>query len=255
MACLLLKESSNWVNITSAYIDFERDPTSPMTDTRIEIGSGEVKAMNYIIKETIFIVDGTPANLGVLFDQLEAEGFKVLIDTNGESAIEAIRQAQPDLILLDVKIPGMDGFEVCARLKADERTRDIPVIFMTALSEVVNEVKGLKLGAVDYITKPIRVEAMVARIYTHLSLRNQQKTLEDRNAQLQEALDSIKTLKGWLEICANCKKIRDDQGYWHQFETYIEAHSDVSFTHGICLKCIETLYGEQEWYKKAKKQE
>ncbi len=148
---------------------------------------------------TILVVDDTPANLGVLFDHLETTGFKVLIDTNGESAIETIQQVQPDLILLDVRMPGIDGFETCRRLKADERTQAIPVIFMTALTDMVDEVKGLKLGAVDYITKPIRIEVVSARLHTHLTLRSLQKRLESRNAQLQQEIEEHKRTEEALQ--------------------------------------------------------
>ncbi len=137
---------------------------------------------------TILVVDDTPANLGVLLDQLEAENFKVLIAMNGESALETISHMQPDLILLDVMMPGIDGFETCRRLKADETTQDIPVIFMTALTDVMDEVQGLKLGAVDYISKPIRIETVSARLHTHLTLRNLQKRLEFQNTQLQQEI-------------------------------------------------------------------
>jgi len=96
----------------------------------------------------------------------------------------------------------------------------------------------------DYITKPVKVEAVLARVNTHLTIRRLQKDLEEKNAQLQEAFDNIKTLKGLIPICANCKKIRDDEGYWHQVEGYIRDHSEAEFTHGICPDCAMTLYPE-----------
>jgi len=195
-------------------------------------------------RETILIVDDTPANLGVLFDCLESAGFRVLVDTNGESALEAITLTPPDLILLDVMMPGIDGFETCRRLKADKATRSIPVIFMTALSDTVDEVNGLEVGAVDYITKPVKVDVVLARINTHLTIRSLQKDLEEKNAQLQAALDNIKTLKGLIPICANCKNIRDDEGYWHLVEAYIRDRSEAEFSHGICPDCAKKLYPE-----------
>jgi DNA-binding response OmpR family regulator len=201
-------------------------------------------------RETIFIVDDEPANLALLYNSLETGGFKVFVKTNAESALEVIGQIQPDLILLDVMLPDIDGFETCRRLKADESTKDIPVIFMTALSESVDEVKGLELGAVDYITKPFQVETVLARVKTHLTLRNMQKTLEEKNAQLQKALATIKTLKGWITICANCKRVQVNPECWDQIETYIENHSEALFTHGLCPECAEKMYGEKEWYKK-----
>ena len=210
-------------------------------------------------EETILIIDDNPANLGLLFDYLETKGFKVLIDTDGESALKAISKAKPDLILLDILMPGANGYEICRRLKANFKTCDIPVIFMTALADSSDEVKGLELGAVDYITKPLHVEKVFARVTTHLTIRSLQKQLqekndklEERNDQLQEALDNIKTLTGLLPICTSCKKIRDDEGYWNQLEQYFSSRSDVLFSHGLCPDCSDALYGNQDWYKRWK---
>ena len=135
-------------------------------------------------KGTILIVDDNPTNLSVLFESLEGAGFKVLVATSGKAALEGIRQIPPDIILLDVRMPGMSGFDICRRLKANEATRDIPVVFMTALTESVDEVRGFRLGAVDYITKPINVETVLARVNTHLTIRNLQKGLQKQNAEL-----------------------------------------------------------------------
>lgn len=137
-----------------------------------------------VTRETILIVDDNPTNLSVLFDSLESVGYKVLVATNGEAAIEAVTHTEPDIILLDVRMPGIDGFETCRRLKEDKTTRDIPIIFMTALTDAVDEVMGLQLGAVDYITKPIKVEVVLARLETHLTIRNLQKSLQKQNAEL-----------------------------------------------------------------------
>lgn len=140
-------------------------------------------------KSVIVIVDDKPTNLGVLFDFLTDSGFKVLVAQDGESAIQKVEYAHPDLILLDVMMPGMDGFETCRRLKANPFTQNIPVIFMTALSETVDKVKGFNLGAVDYIIKPVQQEEVKARVTTHLALRNLQKKLQTQNAQLQQQIE------------------------------------------------------------------
>jgi CheY-like chemotaxis protein len=190
----------------------------------------------------ILIVDDNPTNLGVLFDYLKELKYRVLVDTNGESAISTVLQMPPDIVLLDVMMPGIDGFETCRRLKANEVTKDIPVIFMTALTDAVDEVKGLEVGAVDYITKPIKVEIVSARINTHLALRSTQKQLEEKNLQLQQALKNIKTLEGLIPICANCKQVRDDEGFWQQVEVYIRDHTNAKFSHSICPDCMEALY-------------
>ncbi len=135
-------------------------------------------------KSTLLIVDDIPANVSVLFDFLSASGFKVLVAQDGESALQKAFYAIPSLILLDVMMPGIDGFETCRRLKNDAKTQDIPVIFMTALADTENKVKGFELGAVDYVTKPIQQEEVLARVNTHLTIRKLQKELEAQNQEL-----------------------------------------------------------------------
>lgn len=139
-------------------------------------------------RNVILIVDDTPANLEVLFNFLADYGFKILVAEDGESAIEKAEYALPELILLDILMPGIDGFETCRRLKVNQSTRDIPVIFMTALSETVEKVKGLQVGAVDYITKPLQHEEVLARVQTHLRLRNLTKQLQAQNLQLEQEI-------------------------------------------------------------------
>ncbi|ALG67013.1 diguanylate cyclase domain-containing protein [Beggiatoa leptomitoformis] len=135
---------------------------------------------------TILIVDDVPANVGVLFDFLSSNGFEVLVARNGESALQIIETARPHLILLDIMMPGIDGFETCRRIKANKTTNEIPVIFMTALTDIVDKVKGFKLGAVDYVTKPFHQEEVLARVSTHLKIHYLQTELQDKNKELQE---------------------------------------------------------------------
>jgi two-component system sensor histidine kinase/response regulator len=134
------------------------------------------------MSETILIVDDTPANLGVLVETLGAAGYQLMVAEDGEEALAQTAQTQPDLILLDVMMPGLDGFETCRRLKARPETRDVPVLFMTALSETADKVKAFAAGGVDYITKPIEHEEALARIRTHLALRRLQRELQEQLA-------------------------------------------------------------------------
>jgi len=133
----------------------------------------------------ILVVDDTPANLGLLVDHLEARGYEVLVALGGEEALQRLRYAQPDLILLDVMMPGMDGFETCRRLKADIQTRDIPVIFMTALTDVDSKVTAFAAGGVDYVAKPFQIEELVARVRTHIALRKARIELLEQKTSLQ----------------------------------------------------------------------
>ncbi|MFN6487102.1 MULTISPECIES: response regulator [unclassified Nostoc] len=135
----------------------------------------------------ILVVDDNPANLQVLSSFLDQSSFEVWAARSGEKALQRLENDDlPDLILLDVMMPGIDGFETCKQLKNNPRVQDIPVIFMTALSETADKVKGLQLGAVDYITKPFQHEEVLVRIENHLKLRNLTKTLIAKNAELQQ---------------------------------------------------------------------
>jgi len=136
-------------------------------------------------EDVILIVDDTPTNLEVLLDLLEAAGFKVVIAEDGERAIALAEYAPPDLILLDILMPGMDGFETCRRLKANPATEEIPIIFLTAVSDNVDKVKGLNLGAVDYITKPLNHEEVLARVNTHVRLQKLTRRLTEQNERLE----------------------------------------------------------------------
>lgn len=143
--------------------------------------ASEINPQDY----NILIVDDMPANLKVLVEYLEHYGFGTRITRSGENALERVRYDQPDLILLDVLMPGMDGFETCRQLKATKSTRDIPVIFMTALTSTEDKVKGFEVGAVDYVTKPLDQEEVLARIKTHLRHHGLTLSLQEKNRQLE----------------------------------------------------------------------
>ncbi|MEA3547443.1 MAG: response regulator [Thermodesulfobacteriota bacterium] len=185
----------------------------------------------------ILVIDDQPANLKVLLPFLKQHNFEVRIAENGDRALQVLDNYQPDIILLDVMMPGIDGFETCRRIKANKETADIPVIFMTALDSVEDKVSGFEAGGVDYITKPFQQAEVLARVNTHITLRKQK-------LELEQALAEVKKLSGFLPICAFCKKIRDDEGYWQQVEQYITEHSEAIFSHGVCPTCAEEHYGD-----------
>lgn len=138
------------------------------------------------MSETILIVDDTPANLGVLVETLGAAGYRLMVAEDGEEALTQTVHTQPDLILLDVMMPGLDGFETCRLLKQRPETRDVPVLFMTALAETADKVKGFAVGAVDYLTKPIEHAEALARVRTHLTLRRLRRELAMQLAQREQ---------------------------------------------------------------------
>ncbi len=165
----------------------------------------------------VLIVDDNITNLDVLFSCLEDYGFTILVATDGESALERAEYVHPDIILLDILLPDIDGFETCRRLKTIEALKDVPVIFMTALTETADKVKGFQTGAVDYITKPLQKDEMLARIVTHLRLRELTERLEQKvqertreiisiNQQLQEEINERKRTEEQLSYQANLLK-------------------------------------------------
>lgn len=135
---------------------------------------------------SVLMVDDTPANLELLSGMLKGRGYKVRAAVSGALALQAVRNDPPDLILLDISMPEMNGYEVCAQLKADEKLKDIPVIFLSALSETIDKVKAFGAGGVDYITKPFQFEEVEARVETHLELRRQKRQLQENYTELRE---------------------------------------------------------------------
>ncbi|HXL45302.1 MAG TPA: sigma 54-interacting transcriptional regulator [Candidatus Binatia bacterium] len=141
-------------------------------------------------KPVILVADDTPVNLSVLLDLLGQSDFEVLIAEDGESALERATYARPDLILLDILMPQPDGFATCERLKAEPETRDIPVIFMTALADTIDKVRGFAVGAVDYVTKPFQPEELLARVRAQLTIRRLQSKLRESEERLSRAFES-----------------------------------------------------------------
>lgn len=133
---------------------------------------------------TILIIDDTPTNLGVMVGHLEAQGYRVLVAQDGEEGLQRAELMHPDLVLLDVMLPGPSGFEVCRRLKSRSSTHEIPVIFMTSLTGTQDKIAAFAAGAVDYVTKPLQADEVMARIDTHLKLRTAQSQLEAQNTML-----------------------------------------------------------------------
>ncbi|AFY73861.1 PAS domain S-box [Synechococcus sp. PCC 7502] len=156
--------------------------------------------MNPIKPAVIFIVEDNPDNIRVLVRVLESAGYKTLVAMDGTSGIQKITKAMPDLILLDIMMPGIDGFETCKLLKQSLITQDIPIIFMTALASVADKVKGLSLGAVDYITKPFQQEEVIARIELHIKLRQLAQTLALQNQQLKLEISRREKVEESLQI-------------------------------------------------------
>jgi two-component system, NtrC family, sensor kinase len=160
-------------------------PGNSITETTESISTESFKLF-----DTILVIDDSLTNLEVLYATLSNLGYEVLVEMDGLSAIEQVKNNPPDLILLDIMMPKIDGFETCRRLQADPETKDIPIIFMTALTDSVEKVKGLGLGAVDYITKPFQQDEVLARIQVHIKLRRLNQELDEQKQQLEERVQA-----------------------------------------------------------------
>ncbi|MBI2425719.1 MAG: response regulator [Candidatus Hydrogenedentes bacterium] len=190
----------------------------------------------------ILLVDDSPADLRLLQLIVSNHGHTPISFNSALTALEFAESASPDLILLDITMPEMSGFELYSRLKCIPALESIPTLFVSANTETFDKVHAFALGAVDYITKPYQKEEVLARINVHLSHHflkmAQARTIE----QLEAALAEVSELKGLLPICAVCKRVRDDTGYWNSIEHYISERSQAEFSHAICPACEALLY-------------
>jgi len=208
--------------------------------------------MNRFRHARILVTDDDPDMLLLTTMLLGEEGYEVMEATTASGCLEAVAAFHPDVVLLDVMLPDMSGVKVCQEIKANEATANTFVILVSGI-RVSSEyqAEGLNVGADGYIIKPIPNKEFIARVQsivrikqTEDALREKEKEQQKLIEKLQEALAEIKTLKGFIPICASCKKIRDDEGYWNQLEAYISKHTDAIFTHGICPQCAEKLKEE-----------
>lgn len=179
-------------------------------------------------RPTVLVVDDNPTNLGVLTNYLNAYGYKTPIASNGDIAVKRAKHIRPDLILLDIVMPGVDGFETCRRLKADAVTREIPVIFMTALSNPEDKVRGFEAGGVDYVIKPFHQEEVLARVATHIRIRELTTTLRERAADLARANTEIRSLNERLRA-ENRQVNADLKAAEQNYQTLVEEITDGYF--------------------------
>ena len=232
----------------------------------------------------ILVVEDSPTQAAQLQRTLAEHGYQASSVSSGQEALSHIREHRVDIVVSDIVMPEMDGYELCTQIKSDEKTKGIPVVLLTQLSDPEDIVKGLACGADNFITKPydegflltrieyilinqkLRAQAMAEMgieiffagqkhfvtsdrmqivdllLSTYEAAVRKNRELERANRELREAMGTIKALRGLIPICANCKKVRDDQGYWRQVEEYIREHTEAEFSHGLCPECVKTLY-------------
>lgn len=229
---------------------------------------------------------------------LEEAGYSIYWVTTAAKALQYLEDNSPTIIITDVMMPEMNGFEFCSKIKQDNRLRPIPVIILTTLSEPYDILKGLESGADNFITKPYEKEYLLSRIEyllvnmrlrdmadkrnpemgieiyfagkkhritserlqiidllfsTYEAIIQKNRELERLNRELKIANERIKTLTGLIPICAKCKKVRNDDGYWQEVEEYVSAATEADFTHGICTGCMKELY--PDFYEKMMKRQ
>jgi len=179
----------------------------------------------------VLIVDDAPIQLKVIIPILERQNIKASVASSGQEALDLIESEPPDLILLDIVMPEMDGYEVCSRIKNSPAHADIPILFLTGRDGSEDIIRAFDVGGADYVTKPVNPSELVARIKTHLQLGN---TI----AKLKETLEQVQMLSGLLQICSYCKNIKDEER-WVPLEDYLDSNSDARLTHCICPKCMK----------------
>jgi sigma-B regulation protein RsbU (phosphoserine phosphatase) len=194
----------------------------------------------------ILIAEDEPVSRRLLVKTLEQWGYEVVICEDGTSAWNALQAPDaPNIAVLDWMMPGMDGPEICRGVRESGAQRQPYLMLLTSRTRMQDVVAGLKAGADDYLTKPVDREELEARLSVATRVVQLQQRLADRVVELEEAISRVRQLQGLLPICAYCKRIRDDQNYWNQVESYIAEHLDVRFSHGICPSCLETVLKEE----------
>ncbi len=187
----------------------------------------------------ILIAEDDLTSRTVLEAVLKKEGHEVVTAANGGEAWALMQRSDaPSLAILDWMMPEMDGPELARRIRGHQSQRHVYIIMLTTKDDKSDIVAALEAGADDYLTKPFDTGELRARVDVGRRTIALQEALADQAEELRKALDEIKTLSGIIPICATCKKIRDDNGYWNQVEVYIRNHSDASFSHGICPDCM-----------------
>jgi DNA-binding response OmpR family regulator len=193
----------------------------------------------------ILIADDDCTSRILLEGMIRKYGHDVQVAVDGREALLALQQADaPPLAILDWMMPEMDGLEVVRGVRSRQTDRPPYIIMLTARGNKADIVTGLDAGANDYLTKPFDPGELRARVSVGCRMVQLQEELAARIDELCRAFEEIKTLHGILPICCNCKKIRDDQGYWRQVEVYFRDHADVNFSHGLCPECMNVLYPE-----------
>jgi sigma-B regulation protein RsbU (phosphoserine phosphatase) len=193
------------------------------------------------------VADDDPVARVILARALPAWAIEPIVVLDGAAAWEVITSDNaPSLAIMDWEMPGLDGPELCRRIRGNPASASMYVILLTSRDAAEDVVAGLDAGADDYLVKPFRAAELRARINAGVRVLTLQERLAQRVAELQQALASVKQLRGLLPICSYCKRVRGDEDYWQQVESYIADRTDAEFSHGVCPACYEKMRADFE---------
>ena len=188
----------------------------------------------------ILVADDEAASCRLVQMTLAEQGDEILFVHDGEEAWRLLQgEDPPQLVLLDWRMPRVDGVELCRRIRATPSLAATYAILVTVNADKEDIVRGLEAGANDYVVKPFNAAELRARVHVGARVVELEAALAERVRHLEDALAKVKQLQGLLPICCYCKKIRDDQDYWHEVERYVAQHTDAHFSHGVCPECLE----------------
>lgn len=198
----------------------------------------------------ILVAEDDPVTRRILESTLGRLGWDVITAADGTAAWRALETLEgknaPELVLLDWMMPGMDGIEICRKLRTTPGFELMYIILLTSRSEKEDLAMGLTAGANDYITKPFHPAELESRVRVGQRMVRIQTSLAVRIKELEEALSEVKRLQGLLPICSYCKKVRNEENYWQQVESYLSSHSEVKLTHGVCPDCYTKMMKEMD---------
>lgn len=201
-------------------------------------------------RQAVLVVDDSPTDLLYLTKLLEAPEHHILTASSGEEALQVLKGFEFALVLLDVHLEGMNGFQIAEEIRNHDRMKHLPIIFISATSKDQQQVfRGYDLGAVDYLFKPVEPNLLKSKVNIFCALSRQRRVIQQqleeiqaKNEVLHRQLEEIQTLRGLVPICARCKSVRDDSGFWQSIEAYVSDHSEAEFSHSLCPDCANALY-------------
>jgi phosphoserine phosphatase RsbU/P len=202
----------------------------------------------------ILIAEDDATSRTILQAVLSKNGYDVVSVSDGLAALDAFQQTDaPDVAIVDLIMPKLDGLEVVREVRAVKAARPPYIIILSTKSAIADVVAGLDAGADDYLTKPFDASELRARVEVGRRMIEMRATLADKVQELALALEQVKTLRGIVPICANCKNVRDDQGYWNKVETYFREHTEAEFSHAVCPDCMTKLYPQFSERRRSKR--